>query len=128
MSSAGPAPSGSCPSGPVQRGSMSPARWTAAIPARLDNAHRIVETGRSGGWKNAANSRQPGRARASAEIAAGQDCGLRARNVSLTLYGLRRGVRAVEGARLESVCTLIAYRGFESLPLRHVCASSCLLS
>ncbi len=32
---------------------------------------------------------------------------------------LRRGVRAVEGARLESVCTLIAYRGFESLPLRH---------
>jgi hypothetical protein len=29
-----------------------------------------------------------------------------------------RGVRAAEGARLESVCTLIAYRGFESLPLR----------
>ena len=26
----------------------------------------------------------------------------------------------VEGARLESVCTLIAYRGFESLPLRHI--------
>ena len=24
-----------------------------------------------------------------------------------------------EGARLESVCTLIAYRGFESLPHRH---------
>ncbi len=31
-----------------------------------------------------------------------------------------RGVRAVEGARLESVYTLIAYRGFESLPLRQV--------
>ncbi len=30
-----------------------------------------------------------------------------------------RGVRAVEGARLESVCTSKAYRGFESLPLRH---------
>ena len=25
-----------------------------------------------------------------------------------------------EGARLESVYTLIAYRGFESLPLRHI--------
>ena len=25
----------------------------------------------------------------------------------------------VEGARLESVCTLTGYRGFESLPLRH---------
>ena len=32
----------------------------------------------------------------------------------------RRGVRAVEGARLESVCTLIAYRGFESLSLRTI--------
>ena len=31
-----------------------------------------------------------------------------------------RGGRAVEGARLESVYTLIAYRGFESLSLRHV--------
>ena len=31
-----------------------------------------------------------------------------------------RGVRVVEGARLESVCTFIAYRGFESLPLRHI--------
>ena len=31
----------------------------------------------------------------------------------------RRGGRAVEGARLESVYTLIAYRGFESRPLRH---------
>jgi hypothetical protein len=33
-----------------------------------------------------------------------------------TIY--RRGVRVVEGARLESVYTLKAYRGFESLPLR----------
>ena len=32
----------------------------------------------------------------------------------------RRDVRAVEGARLESVCMLIAYRGFESLSLRHI--------
>ena len=32
---------------------------------------------------------------------------------------LWRDVRAVEGARLESVCTFIAYRGFESLSLRH---------
>jgi hypothetical protein len=31
---------------------------------------------------------------------------------------VRRDVRAVEGARLESVCTLIAYPGFESLSLR----------
>ncbi len=31
-----------------------------------------------------------------------------------------RGGRVVEGARLESVYTLIAYRGFESLSLRHV--------
>ena len=30
----------------------------------------------------------------------------------------RRGVRAAEGARLESVYGLIAHRGFESLPLR----------
>jgi hypothetical protein len=34
------------------------------------------------------------------------------------LAPLRRGVRAAEGARLESVCTLKPYRGFESLPLR----------
>ena len=31
-----------------------------------------------------------------------------------------RGVRAVEGARLESVCTSKAYPGFESLSLRHI--------
>jgi hypothetical protein len=30
-----------------------------------------------------------------------------------------RGVRAAEGARLESVYGLTAHRGFESLPLRH---------
>ena len=33
---------------------------------------------------------------------------------------LWRRVRVVEGARLESVYTLIAYRGFESLRLRHL--------
>ncbi len=30
-----------------------------------------------------------------------------------------RGARAVEGARLESVCAATPYRGFESLSLRH---------
>ena len=34
------------------------------------------------------------------------------------LLRYRRGGRAVEGARLESVCRLNPYRGFESLPLR----------
>ena len=40
----------------------------------------------------------------------------------VTVYPVEiwRGVRVVEGARLESVCTLIAYRGFESLPLRQI--------
>jgi hypothetical protein len=33
---------------------------------------------------------------------------------------LRRDVRAAEGARLESVCMFIAYRGFESLSLRQI--------
>jgi hypothetical protein len=32
----------------------------------------------------------------------------------------RRGDRAVEGARLEIVCTPKEYRGFESPPLRHI--------
>ena len=32
---------------------------------------------------------------------------------------IRRDGRAAEGARLEIVYTLIAYRGFESLSLRH---------
>ena len=32
----------------------------------------------------------------------------------------RRGVRAVEGARLESVYGFIAHRGFESLSLRQL--------
>ena len=34
-------------------------------------------------------------------------------------YLMRRGDRAAEGARLESVCILTGYRGFESLLLRH---------
>lgn len=41
---------------------------------------------------------------------------------SFVMYNLKsaawRGVRAVEGARLESACTVTPYRGFESLPLR----------
>ena len=36
----------------------------------------------------------------------------------IILLQYRRGGRAVEGARLESVCRLNPYRGFESLPLR----------
>ena len=36
---------------------------------------------------------------------------------------MRRGGRAVEGARLESVCTSKAYRGFESHPLRQLLLS-----
>ena len=35
-----------------------------------------------------------------------------------------RGARAVEGARLESVCAVSPYRGFESLSLRHDFAPS----
>ena len=41
------------------------------------------------------------------------DAGLQCQDVS------RRGAGAVERARLESECTVIPYRGFESLPLRH---------
>ena len=39
---------------------------------------------------------------------------------------LRRGVRVVEGARLESVYTLTGYRGFESLPLRQKIKGPCM--
>jgi hypothetical protein len=42
--------------------------------------------------------------------------------ISLEYFGLisRTGGRAVEGARLESVYTFIAYRGFESPSVRQV--------
>ena len=41
-------------------------------------------------------------------------------NLRLTnIIILRRGGRVVEGGGLESHCTSLAYRGFESLPLRH---------
>ncbi len=52
-------------------------------------------------------------------IAAARSCSLRAEFSSLYLepYRIRRDVRVVEGARLESVYT-VTYRGFESLPLR----------
>ena len=39
----------------------------------------------------------------------------------------RRGGRAVEGARLEIVYTVIPYRGFESLSLRHISFSEVYL-
>ena len=42
------------------------------------------------------------------------------RRCRLTFRSLRRGGRAVEGARLESVYTVTPYRGFESLPLRQI--------
>lgn len=42
------------------------------------------------------------------------DCAL----VFATAKQLRKGVRVVEGARLESVYTA-TYQGFESLPFRH---------
>ena len=35
-----------------------------------------------------------------------------------------RGDRVVEGARLEIVCRVTPYRGFESLPLRHFFAGA----
>src|SRR3954469_2644935 len=40
---------------------------------------------------------------------------------------MRSGGRVVEGARLESEYTPKAYRGFESLPLRHRSASQFLI-
>ena len=40
--------------------------------------------------------------------------------VFVSIAFFRRGVRVAEGARLESVYALIAYRGFESLSLRHL--------
>ena len=39
--------------------------------------------------------------------------------IFLSFSGSWRGVREAEGARLEIVCRLIPYRGFESHPLRH---------
>ena len=40
-------------------------------------------------------------------------------NRFLVIQAMWRVVRVVEGARLESVCTVILYREFESLTLRH---------
>jgi hypothetical protein len=39
-------------------------------------------------------------------------------NPGKSVYRIWRDDRAVEGVRLESVCTLTGYRGFESLSLR----------
>ena len=41
------------------------------------------------------------------------------RHLFYPFSGSWRGVREAEGARLEIVCRLIPYRGFESHPLRH---------
>ena len=40
-------------------------------------------------------------------------------NRLVVIQAMWRVVRVVEGARLESVCTVILYREFESLTLRH---------
>jgi hypothetical protein len=46
--------------------------------------------------------------------------GLQAPAIDTKLVGsFRMGARAVDWARLESVCTA-RYRGFESLPIRHI--------
>jgi hypothetical protein len=46
--------------------------------------------------------------------------GLQERSIDTKLVGsLRMGARAVDWARLESVCTA-RYRGFESLPIRQI--------
>jgi hypothetical protein len=46
--------------------------------------------------------------------------GLQDRSIDTKLVGsFRMGARAVDWARLESVCTA-RYRGFESLPIRHI--------
>lgn len=52
--------------------------------------------------------------------AIGQPSACRSVRPDYSAATLRRGGRVVEGARLEIVYTLIAYRGFESLPLRHI--------
>ena len=41
------------------------------------------------------------------------------RQIKLNKFELRRGDREADGARLLSECS-VCYRGFESLPLRHV--------
>ena len=42
------------------------------------------------------------------------------KNLYFSPPNLRRGARVAEEARLESVCTSKAYRGFESLSLRKI--------
>jgi hypothetical protein len=54
------------------------------------------------------------------EAAPGVTKGLQERSIDTKLVGsFRMGARAVDWARLESVCTA-RYRGFESLPIRHI--------
>jgi hypothetical protein len=47
------------------------------------------------------------------------------RDLHETIRLMRSGGRVVEGARLESEYTPKAYRGFESLPLRHLLIHQC---
>ncbi len=46
-------------------------------------------------------------------------CESPAKRLGRLFQSMRSGGRVVEGARLESEYTSKAYRGFESLPLRH---------
>ena len=75
-----------------------------------------VDGGRTG--PPATNRCQPRQAWKGAAVAADSGAGVRLVGPPPSTH--RRGVRAAEGARLESVYGLIAHRGFESLPLRHV--------
>ena len=55
-----------------------------------------------------------------AQSVAGHTKGLQEQSIDTKLVGsFRMGARAVDWARLESVCTA-RYRGFESLPIRHM--------
>ena len=74
----------------------------------------MADGGRTG--PPATNWCQPRQARKGAAVAADSGAGVWLVGPPPSTH--RRGVRAAEGARLESVYGFIAHRGFESLPLR----------
>ena len=88
----------------------------AANPLASPPTISTVDGGRTG--PPATNRCQPRQAWKGAAVAADSGAGVRLVGPPPSTH--RRGVRAVEGARLESVYGLIAHRGFESLPLRHL--------
>jgi hypothetical protein len=83
----------------------------AKLPTRLNAEQVRGKAGRrpaavsEAGWIE-----QPGRLREEAESLSLRDAG--------NERGFRRDDREAEGVRLESVCILPGYRGFESLSLR----------